>query len=130
MAQGLSESVISIRHISFITAKFQIIEFRGQIISANQHEPLHNFIFINKSAVITCPEKFVQVKAVKFSMFCNESYTVRKFIRHHYHLRQGFIRITMLTWPVCFGSLFVRVSPVVNLLLDKFAGVQCTKRSP
>ncbi len=59
--------------------------------------------------------------------FGNGSNTVRQSIGRHNHSGQSDVRVA-LTLPICLGLLLVGICPVINLLLDKLAGVQCPKR--
>ena len=68
-------------------------------------------------------EKDIQVKLVKFALLGDLLDAVRDFVGQHDHPGQGGIGV-VLAHPVLFGPLLVRVGPVVDLFLDKLAGVQ------
>ena len=68
-------------------------------------------------------EKDVQVKLVKFALLGNLLDAVRDFVGKHDHAGQGGVGV-ILSHPVFLGPLLVRVGPVIDLFLDKLAGVQ------
>ena len=69
-----------------------------------------------------CREKDVQVKFVEFSLLGDLADAVRQAIGHQDHAGQGAVGI-VVTAPVFLCPLLIGVGPVINLLLDEFAGV-------
>ena len=72
-------------------------------------------------------EKDIQVKLVKFALLGNLLDAVRDLVGQHDHPGQGGIGV-VLAHPCFLDPLLVRVGPVVDLFLDKLAGVQRPER--
>ena len=72
-------------------------------------------------------EKHIQIKFIELSLHGNPADAVWDAVGHHHHPGQSCIRIS-ITFPVFLGSLLIGVGPVVNLILNEFAGVECSKR--
>ena len=70
--------------------------------------------------VILCTEELVEVKFVKLSLGGNLADALRHLVGQHHHFGQLGVRIA-LTFPSLFGCLLVRISPVVDLFLDKLS---------
>ena len=130
MLQDIQQTYIGIRHGGFLSTKFQIIHTGFQISTPNEIQPLLHLIFIDKASVRPFAfgrEKHIQVKLVELSLHGDLTDTVRDAVSHHHHAGQCGIRI-IVTFPMFLCPLFIRVCPVVNLILDKLTGIQRPKR--
>ena len=130
MLQDIQQTYIGIRHSGFLSTQFQIIHTGFQISTPNEIQPLLHLIFIDKASVRPFAfgrEKHIQVKLVELSLHSDLTDTIRDAVSHHHHAGQCGIRI-IVTFPMFLCPLFIRVCPVVNLILDKFAGIQRPKR--
>ena len=130
MLQDIQQTYIGIRHGGFLSTQFQIIHAGFQIRTPNQIQPLLHLIFIDKASLRTFAfgrEKDIQVKLVELALYSDLTDTVRDAVSHHHHAGQCGIRI-IVTFPMFLCPLFIRVCPVVNLILDKLTGIQRPKR--
>ncbi len=130
MLQHIQQAYIGIRHGRFLSTQLQIIHTGFQISTPNEIQPLLHFVFIDKASVRTFAfgrEKYIQVKLVELSLHSDLTDTIRDAVSHHHHAGQCRIGISV-TLPIFLCPLFIRVCPVVNLILDKLTGIQRPKR--
>ena len=125
MLQHIQQTNIGIRHGGFLSSQLQIIHTGFQISTPNQIQPLLHLVFIDEASVRTFAfgrEKYIQVKLVEFALHSNLTDAVRDAVSHHHHAGQCGIGISA-SLPVFLCPLFIRVCPVVNLILDKFTRI-------
>ena len=131
MRKHIEQSCIAERHRwAFVLSQLQVIDTCRKVRTTDKVEPLLNLVLIFESGLITLTlscEKQVQVELVKLAKFGYLLYFIRHTIGEHHHSWQGEIRITA-TFPFCFGTLFIRVSPVENLFFDKLTIVDGSER--
>ena len=130
MLQYIQQAYVGIRHGRLFGPQLQIIHAGFQIRTPNEIQPLLHLIFIDKASVRTFAfgrEKHIQVKLVELSLHGDLTDAVRDAVSHHHHAWQCGIGISV-TLPLFLCPLFIRVCPVINLILDKFAGIQRPKR--
>ena len=88
-----------------------------------------HIILVDKTAVPAFAlggKEHVQVEFIVFALFRNLLDAFRDLVGHHNHPGQGGVGV-VLSLPIFLGTLFIRVGPVVDLLLDKLAGVEGTE---
>ena len=118
------------RHGGAPRAEFQLVPRRFEIRAADEIEPFLHIILVDEPGVFALPlrfEEYVQIKLVELALLGDLADAVGNFVGHHDHAGERSIGI-LFADPVFLGALFVGVGPVIDLLLDEFAGIERAER--
>ena len=119
------------RHRRSLRTEFQVIHAGRQKGAADQIQPLLHLVLILEprlAADTLGREKDIQVELIEFALHGDLPYRVRQLVGHEHHARKRDVWVVPLPFPLLLGPLFIRICPVVDLLLDELAGGDGPKR--
>ena len=129
MLQHVQQTGVRKGQSGLLGSQLQLVHGGFQIGTPNQVQPLLHIILVDKTAVPAFAiggKEHVQVKFIVFTLLGDLLDAFRNLVGHHDHPGQSSVGI-VLSLPVFFGTLFIGIGPVVDLLLDELAGVEGTE---